>query len=152
MNDDEERRGQFDEFATATLPSSRAHGEGEKRRAGDGDDTKKNHAFTQPLKTPGMSLLGNSKEGDNNEGFMSGNLMSYMMYQDRVENEQRDCQHRIDIERREHEYELCHEKLAVQPKENCAQRQLMNVMMMTIINKNNNLNNNSAPNHSPMDN
>ncbi len=60
-----------------------------------------------------------------------------MVYQNRAESEQRDCQNRIDAECREHEYELCHKELAVQHKENCAQCQLMNVMMMAILNKNN---------------
>ncbi len=60
-----------------------------------------------------------------------------MMYQYRVELEQRDQQNRIDAKHREHEYELCHEELAVQQEENCAQHQLMNVMMMAILIKNN---------------
>ncbi len=57
------------------------------------------------------------------------------MYQDRVELEQRDRQNRIDTECREHVYELRREELAVQREENCAQHQLMNVMMMAILTK-----------------
>jgi hypothetical protein len=60
--------------------------------------------------------------------------MSYMMYQNRVESEQKDRQNKIDAERREHEYELHREELAVQQEKNHAQHQLMNMMMMAIIN------------------
>jgi hypothetical protein len=74
------------------------------------------------------------------------------MYQNRVKSEQRDRQHRIDAECSEREYELCHEELSVQRKENHAERQLMNVMMMAIINRNNESKNNSTPNDSPMNN
>jgi hypothetical protein len=78
--------------------------------------------------------------------------MSYMVNQNRVKSEQRDHQKRIDAERREHEYELCCKELAVQCKENCTQCQLMNVMMMAILNKNNKPKNNSTSNKSPMNN
>jgi hypothetical protein len=72
------------------------------------------------------------------------------MYQNRVELEQRDCQNRIDAEGREREFELHCEELAVQCKENCAQHQPINVMTMAIINRNNELKNNSTPNDGPM--
>jgi hypothetical protein len=75
-----------------------------------------------------------------------------MVYQSRVESEQRDCQNRIDAERREHEYELFCKELAVYCKENCAQRQLMNVMMMAILDKNNKPKNNTTSSNSPMNN
>jgi hypothetical protein len=136
-NDDEEHQGQLDDFAAAAMPSSQACGGGEKRKAGDGANPKKIHAFTQPLKTPRKSLLGNSKDGNNSNGFSFGNFMSYMMYQNRVKLEQRDRQNRIDAKCIEPEYELCREELAVQQEENPAQRQLMNVMMMAKLNKNN---------------
>ncbi len=76
--------------------------------------------------------------------------MSYMVYQNRVESEQRDHQNRIDAKRREHEYELCHKELAVQREENHAQCELMNVMMMAIIKRNNEPKNNGTPNDSPV--
>jgi hypothetical protein len=79
-------------------------------------------------------------------------MMSYMVYQNRLKSEQRDCQNRIDAERRECEYELCRKELAVQCKENCAQRQLMNVMMMAILHKNNESKNSSSSKDSPMNN
>jgi hypothetical protein len=101
---------------------------------------------------PRKSLLGNSKDGNDNKGFLFVQMMSHMMYQNRVESKQRGCQNRIDAERREHEYELRRKELTVQCKENCAQCQLMNAMMMAIINRNNNPKNNSTPNDSPMNN
>ncbi len=154
-NDDDDCRGPFD---AAAMPSSRALGGSEKQKAGAGANPKRSHAFSQLLKKPKKSSLGNSKDGKYNNSFSFGHMMSYMMYHNRVELEQRDCQNRIDSERREHEYELHHEELAVQQnridserreheyelhheelavqhKENCAQRQLMNVMMMAILNK-----------------
>ncbi len=112
----------------------------------------RSRVFSQPLKTPRKSLPGHSKDGNDNDGFSFGQMMSYMMYQNRVESEQRDRQNRIDAERREPEYELHRMELAVQCEENCAQRQLMNIMMMAILNKNNKPKNNSTSNNSPMNN
>ena len=134
------------------MPSSRAHGGGEKRKAGDGANPRGSHAFSQPLKTLRKSSLGHNKDGNKNDSFLLGHMMSYMMYQNRIKSEQRDCQNRIDAVRREHEYELRRDELAVQHEKNCAQRQLMNVIMMSILNKNNEPNNNSTSNNSPMNN
>jgi hypothetical protein len=97
-------------------------------------------------------LLGHSKDDNNYNGFAFRQMMSYMVYQNRVESEQWDRQNRIDTEHREHEYELCCKELAVQHEENCAQQQLMNVMMMAILNKNNKPKNNNTSNDSPMNN
>jgi hypothetical protein len=119
MNDDDDHQGSFD---AAAMPSSRASGGGEKGKAGDGANPRRSRAFFQPLKTPRRSSLGHSKDGNDNNGFLFGHMMSYMMYQNRVESEQRGCQNRIDTESREHEYELHRKELAVQRKENCAQR------------------------------
>jgi hypothetical protein len=134
------------------MPSSQARGGGEKRKAGDGANPRRSGAFSQPLKTPRKSLSVHSKDGNKNSGFLFGHMMSYMIYQNRVELEQRDWQNRIDTERREREYELRHKELAVQRKVNCAQCQLMNVMMMSILNKKNEQKNNSTSNDSPMNN
>jgi hypothetical protein len=101
---------------------------------------------------PRKSLLGNSKDSNDNNGFSFGQMMSYMVYQNRVKSEQRDHQNRIDTEHREREYELCRKELAVQCKENGAQHQVMNVMMMAMIHRNNEPKNNSTPNNSPMNN
>jgi hypothetical protein len=149
MNDDDDCQGLS---VTAAMPSSRARGGSEKRKAGDGANPRRSRAFSQQLKTTRKSLLGHSKDGNNNDGFLFGQMMSYMVYQNRVELEQRDHQNRIDAEQRKHEYELHCKELAVQHRENCAQRQLMNVMMMAILNKNNKPKNNSSSNDSPMNN
>ncbi len=148
-NDDDDCQGLS---AAAAMPSSQACGGSEKRKVGDGANPRRSHAFSQPLKTPRKSSLGHSKDSKDNNGFLFGKMMSYMVYQNRVESEHRDCQNRIDAERREHEYELCCKELAVQRKENHAQRQLINVMMMAILNKNNEPKNNSTSNDSPVNN
>ncbi len=62
--------------------------------------------------------MGNSKDGNDNDGLLFEQMMSYMMYQNRAGSEQRDRQNRINAEHREREYELCCEELAVQRKEN----------------------------------
>jgi hypothetical protein len=84
-------------------------------------------------------------------------MMCMMMHQSWMEseqreclNEQRECQHRIDAKLREREYELCCEEMAIAHEEARAQRQLMNVMMMSLLNKNGG-DNISSPPASPMD-
>jgi hypothetical protein len=52
------------------------------------------------------------------------------------QNEQREHQHRIDAELRERKYKLCCEEMAIVGEEAHAQRELMNVMMMLLLNKN----------------
>ncbi len=52
------------------------------------------------------------------------------------QNEQRELQHRIDAELRECKYMLRHEEMAIAREEARAQRQLMNVMMMSLLNEN----------------
>jgi hypothetical protein len=77
------------------------------------------------------------------DGFLFGSMMCMMMHQSWMEseqrkckNKQRECQHKIDAELREHEYELCHEEMAIVCDKACTQRQPMNVMMMLLLNKN----------------
>ncbi len=148
-NDDDDRQGPS---AAAAMPLSRARGGSEKGNAGDGANPRRSRAFSQPLKTPRKSSLGHREDGNNNNGFLFGQTMSYLVYQNRVKSEQRDCHNKIDNECREHECELCRKELTVQCKENRAQHQLMNVMMMAILNKNNEPKNNSTSNDSPMNN
>ncbi len=120
MKDDEERQSFPDDVSSAAIPSSRGLGGGEKWKAGGGGN-KKNHALTQPLKTPRKSLSGNSKDSNDNNGYsFLGHLMSYILYQNRVESEQRDHQ-TVDSDYREREYELCCEELALKQEENCVQ-------------------------------
>jgi hypothetical protein len=52
------------------------------------------------------------------------------------QNEQRERQHRIDAELRERKYELCREEMAIAHEEARVQRQLMNVMMISLLNIN----------------
>jgi hypothetical protein len=68
--------------------------------------------------------------------------MCVMMHQSRMESEQRECQneqsklqHKIDAELRERKYKLCSEVMEVAQEKAQAQRQLMNVMMMSLLNK-----------------
>ncbi len=63
LNDDEDCRGLFD---AAAIPSSRACGGSEKRKAGDGVNLKRSRAFSQTLKMPRKSSPGNSKDGNDN--------------------------------------------------------------------------------------
>jgi hypothetical protein len=96
-------------------------------------------------------------DNSNDDGFSFGSMMCMMMHQSWMESGQRECQnkqrehqHRIDAELREHKYELCCEEMAIARKEACAQRQLMNVMMMLLLNKNGG-DNVPRPPGSPMD-
>jgi hypothetical protein len=63
-----------------------------------GGGQQKSRALTQPFKTPQKS-----RDNDDSEenGFLFQNMMSMMMYQNRAESEQRECQSRIDAEQRD---------------------------------------------------
>jgi hypothetical protein len=103
LNDDEDCRCLP---AAPAMPSSWACGGSEKRKAGDRANPRRSRAFSQPLKTPRKLLSGNSNDSNDNDSFSFGQMMSYIVYQNRAESEQRDCWNRIDAEHREHEYEL----------------------------------------------
>ena len=94
---------------------------------------KKSRAITQPFKTPRKS-----RDSDDSEenGFSFQNMMSMMMYQNRAESEQRERQSKIDAEQRDREYQLRREEMAIAREDARAQRQLMNVMMMAMLNRN----------------
>ena len=76
--------------------------------------------------------------------------MGMMMMQSRAESEQREHQSRIDAEQRDREYQLRlidaeqrdreyqlrREEMAIAREDARAQRQLMNVMMMAMLNRN----------------
>jgi hypothetical protein len=94
-----------------------------------------------PFKTP--KKKSSCTDDSDDDGFSFGSMMCMMMHQSRMEshqrehqNKQRERQHRIDAELRERKYELRHEKMAIACKEACTQRQLMNVMTMSFLNKN----------------
>jgi len=92
------------------------------KEVGAGGAQKKSRALTQPFKTPRKS-----RDNDDSEenGFSFQNMMSMMMYQNRAESEQREC-----------EYQLRREEMAIAREDARAQRQLMNVMMMAMLNRN----------------
>ncbi len=117
--------------------------------------TEKSCAFSMPFKTPRKKS--SCTDNSDDDGFSFGSMMCMMMHQSWMEseqrehqNEQRERQHRIDAELRERKYELCREEMAIVHKEACAQRQLMNVMMMLFLNKNGG-DNVPCPPGSPMD-
>ncbi len=69
--------------------------------------------------------------------------MCMMMHQNWIEsgqrehqNKQREHQYKINAKQRECKYQLCCEEMAIACKDACAQRQLMNIMMMVMSNKN----------------
>ena len=56
-------------------------------------------------------------------------MMNYLMFQNRMETEQRERQMKADKEDRDWEYQLCCEEMVIQCKDNRAQCNMMNVMM-----------------------
>ena len=69
-------------------------------------------------------------------------MMHMMMMQNRMDNEQREHrdrereqQRRIDSEQREREYQLRREEMALAREESREQRQLMNLMFMSMLRK-----------------
>jgi hypothetical protein len=116
---------------------------------------RKSRAFSMPFKTPRKKS--SCTDNRNDDGFLFGSMMCMMMHQCWMEseqrehqNEQREHQHRIDAELREHKYKLCRKEMAIACEEACVQRQLMNVMMMSFLNKNGS-DNVPHPPGSPMD-
>jgi hypothetical protein len=137
---------------------------GRKRKAGSDEPSKegagggqKSRALTQPFKTPRKSR-DNDDEGN---GLSFQNMMSMMMYQSRVESEHRERQSKVEAEQRDREYqlrrdemaqgraeleqrerqskveaELRREEMAIAREDARAQRQVMNMMMMAMINRN----------------
>jgi hypothetical protein len=91
---------------------------------------------------PGWEKKASCHTDDSNEDlFLFGSLICMMLHQSRIESEQRDCQnkqrerqHKIDAELREHKFQICHKEMAIACNEAHAQGQLLNVMMMTLLN------------------
>jgi hypothetical protein len=125
----------------ATSSGKRRFGAASSSREMRDGGQKKSHAFSMPFKTPRKKS--SHTDDSNDDGFSFGSMMCMMMHQSWMEseqrerqNEQRERQHRIDAKLREPEYELCREEMVIACEEACAQRQLMNVMMMSLLNKN----------------
>ncbi len=72
-------------------------------------------------------------------------MMGMMMMQNRLDNKQRERQYKSESEQREWEYQLCREEMGIVRKDARAQRQMMNVMLMLMLNKNGGDNSNPLP-------
>ena len=60
--------------------------------------------------------------------------MHTMMMQGHMENERKEQQYKNKVDQREHEYQLQHKEMALVCKEAREQRQMMNLMFMTMLN------------------
>ena len=105
-------------------------------KEGGGGGQKRGRALTQPFKTPRKSPNNNRDNDDEESGFTFQNMMGMMIMQNRHESDQREQQNRIDAEQRDREYQLRREEMAIAREDACAQRQLMNVMLMAKLNRN----------------
>ena len=102
-----------------------------------GGQGKSSKGFTQPLRIPWrLPTLDKSDDGDGSDGYSFGNIMSMLMIQNQFSNKQREWQYQIESELREQEFQLCCEEMAIACEEVQAQHQMMNVMLMTMSNKN----------------
>jgi hypothetical protein len=158
MEDDD--GSQLDAAAVAAAASGRRASDGDqssvlamlsgKRRVGEASSSKdmrdrgqkKSLAFSMPFKTA-RKKSSCHMDDSNDDGFLFGSMMCMMMHQSRMEseqrehqNKQREHQHKIDAELREREYKLHREEMAIVREEAHVQRHLMNVMMMSLLNKN----------------
>jgi hypothetical protein len=142
---DDDNGSQIDAVAVAATASGRWASDGDqssvsailsgKRRVGEASSSremrdggqKKSRAFSMPFKT--SRKKSSCTDNSYDDGFSFGSMMCMMMHQSRMEseqrehqNEQRECQHRIDAELREREYGLYHEEMAIACEKDCAQR------------------------------
>jgi len=72
-------------------------------------------------------------------------MMHMMMVQSRMDNNRREHQYKIESKQREREYQLRREELANVHEEAREQRQLMNLLFMSMLNKNGGRNINPSP-------
>ena len=63
-------------------------------------------------------------------------MMHMMMMQSRMDNERREQQYKNEADQREREYQLRREEMAIAREEAREQRQMMNLMFMTMLNRN----------------
>ncbi len=91
----------------------------------EGWGTEKSHAFSMPFKTA-WKKSSCHMDGSNEDGYSFGSMMCMMMHQSWMELEQWECQnkqkehqHKIDAELREHKYQLCCEEMEIACKEAC---------------------------------
>ena len=71
--------------------------------------------------------------------------MSMMMMQNHFDNEQREWKYQKESELREREFQLHCKEMAIAREEVRAQWQMMNVMLMTMLNKNGGQDNSNPP-------
>jgi len=86
-----------------------------------------------PRKSPSPNASDDGKGGDS---WSFGNMMHMMMMQKKMDNERREQQNKIDAEQREREYQLRRDEMATAREEAREQRQLMNLMFMSMLSKN----------------
>ena len=92
-------------------------------------------AFAQPLRIPQKSPSNASDDGKES-GWSFGNVMHMMMVQSRMDNKRREHQYKIESKQREREYQLHWEELANVHEKAWEQRKLMNLLFMSMLNKN----------------
>jgi hypothetical protein len=102
---------------------------------GGGAKQRKMKAFAQPLQIPRKSPSNASDDGKES-GWSFGNMMHMMMVQSQMDNKWREHQYKIESKQREREYQLRREELANVHEEAREQRQLMNLLFMSMLNKN----------------
>ena len=98
---------------------------------GGGAKQRKTKAFAQPLRIPRKSPS-NVSDDDKESGWSFDNMMHMMMVQSRMNNERREHQYKIESKQREQEYQLRWEELANAREEAREQRQLMNLLFMSV--------------------
>lgn len=74
-------------------------------------------------------------------------MMHMMMMQGRMDNERREHQYKVEMEQREREYQLRREEMAIAREESREQRQMMNLMFMSMLNKNAGSDSNNSQNN-----
>ena len=111
---------------------------------GGGAKQRKTNAFAQPLRIPRKSPSNASDDGEES-GWSFGNMMHMMMVQSRMDNERREQQYKNESKQREREYQLRQEELAIVHEEAREQRQLMNLLFMSMLNRNGGSNSNPPP-------
>ena len=153
---DHEARGGGVAIATASTTESSVtmmstSGGGKRSGASTGGGKKnKTSAFSQPLRNPRRSPSSKtSDDGEGGDGWSFGNMMHMMMMQNKMDNDRRDEQNKIEAERRERDYQLRREEMEIARTEAREQRQLMNLMLMTMLNKNGGTDNSNPTPPSP---
>ena len=103
-----------------------------------GGEKKKSSAFKQPLRIPRRSPSSSNASDDveGGDGWSFRNMMHMMMMQNRMDNDRREQQNKADSEQREREYQLRREEMAIAREEAREQRQFMNLLFMSMLNKN----------------